>query len=258
MNGETKLGVMSRTHPLRYGGAAAAILSVLLLGTSACAGQPQRDTRPDEISSEAVDGVGNASSVRVRMEQTGPEATDIDLTMDRDGRCAGRITSADGTADIIKIGKTLWLKPDDRFWRTQLGDGAELPRAFENRYLRGGTEHEQLRDMAALCDLDGIHRALAEEVGKGPFVWAEPVTLEGERAETVSGRAGSVVISTAGDGRTAGPGTSQPGTSESGPVRFVQRNTDRNTVTTTFTDWNRPVTAKAPAPGAGIDLARLS
>ncbi|MEI5011371.1 hypothetical protein RB196_32565 [Streptomyces sp. PmtA] len=251
MNGETKLGVMSRTHPLRYGGAAAAILSVLLLGTSACTGEPQRDTRPDEISSEAVDGVRNASSVRVRMEQTGPEATDIDLTMDRGGRCAGRITSVDGTADIIKIGKTLWLKPDDRFWRTQLGDGAELPPAFENRYLRGGTEHEQLRDMAALCDLDGIHQALAEEVGKGPFVWAKPVTLEGERAETVSGRAGSVVISTAGGGGTSGPGTS-------GPVRFVQRNTDRNTVTTTFTDWNRPVSAKAPAPGASIDLARLA
>ncbi|MFG3303634.1 hypothetical protein [Streptomyces wuyuanensis] len=256
MNGETKLGVMSPTHPLRYRGAAAAILSVLLLGTSACAGEPQRDTRPDEISAEAVDGVRSASSVRVRMEQTGPEATDIDLTMDRGGRCAGRITSADGTADIIKIGKTLWLKPDDRFWRTQLGDGAELPRAFENRYLRGGTGHAQLRDMAALCDLDGIHRALAEEVGKGPFVWAKPVTLEGERAETVSGRAGSVVISTAGGGGTGGPGASAPGTS--GPVRFVQRNADRDTVTTTFTDWNRPVTAKAPAPGASIDLARLS
>ncbi|MFG2758374.1 hypothetical protein [Streptomyces wuyuanensis] len=255
MNGETKLGVMSPTHPLRYRGAAAAILSVLLLGTSACAGEPQRDTRPDEISAEAVDGVRSASSVRVRMEQTGPEATDIDLTMDRGGRCAGRITSADGTADIIKIGKTLWLKPDARFWRTQLGDGAELPRAFENRYLRGGTGHAQLRDMAALCDLDGIHRALAEEVGKGPFVWAKPVTLEGERAETVSGRAGSVVISTAGGG-TGGPGASAPGTS--GPVRFVQRNADRDTVTTTFTDWNRPVTAKAPAPGASIDLARLS
>ncbi|MEU4132646.1 hypothetical protein [Streptomyces wuyuanensis] len=250
MNGETKLGVKSRTHPLRYGGAAA-VLSVLLLGTSACAGGPQRDTRPDEISSEAVDGVRKASSVRVRMEQTGPDATDIDLTMDRGGRCAGRITSADGTADIIKIGETLWLRPDDRFWRTQLGDGAELPRAFGNRYLRGGTDHEQLRGMAALCDLGGIHRALAEEVGRGPFVWAKPVTLEGERAETVSGRAGSVVISTAGGGRTAGPGTS-------GPVRFVQRNTDRSTVTTTFTDWNRPVTAKAPAPGASIDLSRLS
>ncbi|MFJ7180218.1 hypothetical protein ACIQXA_28370 [Streptomyces massasporeus] len=238
---------MARTRTPRHGAAAAAAVSMFLLGTSACAGtEPQRDTRPDEISSEAVAGVRTASSVRVRMEQTGPVGMRIDLTMDRGGRCVGRITSADGTADVIRIGKTFWLKPDVRFWKTQLGDGGEVPPAFENRYLRGGTEHEQLRGMAALCDLGGIHRTLAEEVGKGPFVWAKPVTLEGERAESVRGKGGSVVISTVG-----GRGTP-------GPVRFVQRNKDRNTVTTTFTDWNHPVHAKAPVPGTSIDLSRLS
>ncbi|MFJ8468773.1 hypothetical protein [Streptomyces swartbergensis] len=246
---------MARKRTPRYAGATAAALSVFLLGTSACAGtEPQRDTRPDEISSKAVAGVRTASSVRVRMEQTGSEAMTIDLTMDRRGRCAGRITFTDGTADVIKIGETFWLKPDARFWQTQLGARGEVAPAFRNRYLRGDAEHEQLRDMAVLCDLGGIHRTLAEEVGKGPFVWGKPVTLEGERAETVSGRAGSVMISMVGGRGTPGPGAS----GRSGPVRFVQRNKDRDTVTTTFTDWNQPVPAKAPAPGTSIDLARLS
>jgi hypothetical protein len=53
-----------------------------------------------------------------------------------------------------------------------------------------------------------------------------------------------------------GRGTPGPGTS--GPVRFVQRNKDRDTVTTTFTDWNQPVRAKVPAPGTSIDLSQLS
>lgn len=251
MNGEPKVGVMARKRTPRYAGATAATL-LFVLATSACAGtEPQRDTRPDEISSKAVAGIRTASSVRVRMEQTGSEAMIIDLTMDRRGRCAGRITFTDGTADVIKIGETFWLKPDARFWKTQLGARGEVAPAFRKRYLRGDAEHEQLRDMAVLCDLDGIHRTLAAEVGKGPFVWGKPVTLEGERAETVSDRAGSVMISMVGGRGTPGPGTS-------GPVRFVQRNKDRATVTTTFTDWNQPVPAKAPAPGTSIDLARLS
>ncbi|MFH9013820.1 hypothetical protein ACH4C6_20865 [Streptomyces sp. NPDC017943] len=246
MNGEKKRVVMTRMRTPWYGAAVAAAVSVVLLGTWAGMGTgPQRDMEPDEISSEAVAGVRAASSVRVRMEQSGPEAMDIDLAMDREGRCAGRISSADGTADVIRIGGTLWLKPDVHFWKTQFGDGGEVPPALENRYLRGGTEHEQLRGMAALCDLGGIQRALARAVGKGPFVWAEPVASEGRWAKSVSDKAGSVLVSTVGGPRAPGP------------VRVVERIKDRDTVTTTFTDWNRPVAAKAPAPGTSIDLDRL-
>ncbi|MFF4603975.1 hypothetical protein ACFY12_14735 [Streptomyces sp. NPDC001339] len=233
---------MARKFARNYGSAAAAVMAALL-GTSACAAPPQRDATPDELSAKAVNSIRAASSVRVRMAQTGPEAMDIDLTMSRGGKCAGRIVSGEGTAHVIKVGKEFWLKPDDKFWKAQFGGGSEATALVKGRYLHGSTQDEQIRDIAAMCDLAGIHKTLAGEVGAGPFTKSAPVTVDGRRAETVSGKNGAVLISVVGSGAPE-------------LIRIVQKN--EHTVTATFTDWEKPVRASAPAAGQSVDLARLS
>ncbi|GAA3187983.1 hypothetical protein GCM10017688_50230 [Streptomyces ramulosus] len=187
-----------------------------------------------------MERIRTAPSVRVRLERTGSEAMRVDLRVDRGGSCTGRIISADGAADVIKVRKEFWLKPDEALWKAQFGGGSAAPPPFKDRYLHGSTRDEQLSDTASLCDLAGLHRTLAREVGSGPFAGSDPVDVDGRQAETASGKDNAVQISMAGRGE---------------PIRILQHG--EGTVTATFTDRGKPVHATAPPPERSVDLDRL-
>ncbi|MFE3324941.1 hypothetical protein [Streptomyces sp. NPDC059176] len=228
----------------------AALSTAVLFAVTGCAGTPAAP--PDETAAKALDSVRTASSVHLRLHQDGPEAMSVDLDVDRAGKCAGRITTADGTVQVIKVAEEWWIKPDERFWQTHFGApgggragtvrGA-VPEPYRDRFLHGGAEDEQPGGMAALCDLKGLHTTLAEEVGAGPFTAGAPVVVDRTRAETVTGRGGRVQIRVVDGGRPHA-------------VSVVQRG--RTTVTTTFTDWDAPVRAAAPASGSSVDIGQVN
>ncbi|MEI5102080.1 hypothetical protein RB200_30650 [Streptomyces sp. PmtG] len=134
--------------------------------------QDHRPQRPGDLSDKAKRALLGAESVHVKLEDKSPDAekddpATMDLTLDRDGNCAGTLTFAreGGTADLVKRGDKVWLKPDEAFWRNQVpqGQGAAAAELFKGRYLHGTTNDAMLKDLAEVCDLKELQRNVNED-----------------------------------------------------------------------------------------------
>ena len=64
------------------------------------------------------------SRSRAASPRTGRRPTST-LQVGTDGNCTGSLGVDDGTAEIIGVDGTTWLKPNEAFWRTSAGDSAD-------------------------------------------------------------------------------------------------------------------------------------
>ena len=91
------------------------------------------------------------------VEDSGHTLT-FDLSVAGSDGCTGNVTeSKAGSFQLIFDGSTVWVKPDDEFWRVASGitDPAQLA-SVEGKYLTATAGGSGLGEIASLCQLKTV------------------------------------------------------------------------------------------------------
>ena len=113
----------------------------------------------------------------------------FDLSIAGSDGCTGKVTeSGIGSFQLIFDGSTVWIKPDDEFWRVASGitDPAQLA-AVEGKYLTATAGGSGLGEIASLCQLTAALKGLTSLPDDTPGATRGPVTrINGQRELKVS------------------------------------------------------------------------
>ncbi|MEU8585461.1 hypothetical protein AB0C59_00375 [Streptomyces sp. NPDC048664] len=229
------------------------LFSPALGGVSSAQGGGNPD--PQKLAAQAQQSLRKATSVRLGYSDRSATAasnnrlpTSMNLAIDRKGNCTGSMTLGGhgGSVDIIKRGTAVWLKPDQTFWRAELpGErGVTASRQFKDRYIHGTTSDQMLSGIANTCDLASLQQAatvsapsslkegLATKLGTTRVV---PLTFQ------VNGLTSTLYVTADKPHRLYRAAQTGPGTN----------------LSLTFTDYNKPVKAVAPAAAQSVDISAV-
>ena len=113
----------------------------------------------------------------------------FDLSIAGSDGCTGKVTeSGTGSFQLIFDGSTVWVKPDDEFWRVASGitDPAQLA-AVEGKYLTATAGGSGLGEIASLCQLTAALKGLTSVPDDTAGATRGPVTrINGQRELKVS------------------------------------------------------------------------
>lgn len=173
----------------------------------------------------------------------------LDVTLDRQGNCTGRVTlGRGGSVQVIKRGDEVWVRPDRQFWKAQVSSDAAgaITRALGDRYVHGTVHDSLLRRAAGFCDLDTFDRHIeAASTGAGALHKGTPTTLNGTRTVPVTGRRDSAAVEL----WVAAEGTPYP-------LKATTQDGHR-TVTATLDSFNRPVPSATPSASDSVEVSKL-
>lgn len=121
---------------------------------SAASGDPLAGMSADDIATQAWANTKAAVSVHVKGSGTdsGKPLT-FALTLVKGKGCTGTMSEgADGSFQIVMIGKTVWIKPDQAFWKANGGSDPATLSIVSGKYIKdaAGTG---LGAMSTLCNL---------------------------------------------------------------------------------------------------------
>jgi hypothetical protein len=151
----------------RSAGAAVIVGMAILAGITACgtaaSGHPAQaaSTTPpanplagltaDQIAAKAVANLKAASSVHYAGSVTDSGATyAVDLTAGITN-CAGTFgITGEGSFALLKIGQTLWIKPDNQFW-TSAGVNSAVLHLVEGKYVQTSPKDSDFNSAKMLC-----------------------------------------------------------------------------------------------------------
>ncbi|WP_327355548.1 hypothetical protein [Streptomyces sp. NBC_01304] len=149
------------------------------------------ESGPD-IVDKALETTGDAKSLRVKGTAPDDEMglINMDLALDTEGNCAGTMSVPDqGSLELINDGKTLHMKLDEKFIRSQVGKGqpaGEVDAAVDmmaDRWVKTDATSGQAKQMASFCDLDAL---LKEFTGARSMARkGKPATIGGKKAITL-------------------------------------------------------------------------
>lgn len=118
------------------------------------AGNPLAGLTADQIANKATADLKAVSSVHV----TGPVADSgqtylVNLTIGAKG-CHGTLKiKGEGSFALLKIGKTLWIKPDNQFWKYAAGSSADsaVMQILGGKYIKPSAKDSSLNSLGTLC-----------------------------------------------------------------------------------------------------------
>ncbi|MFF6778414.1 hypothetical protein ACFY8W_33375 [Streptomyces sp. NPDC012637] len=243
---------------------AATLCAAVALGATACG--PVSDDKPEasgpfgdmtaaQILDKAVATTKGAHALTVDLDT---KSTDGPLkgylSTDVQGRCAGTLTiGATGTAEVIRPGeptdKAVYLRFDEAFLKEQSKDEpaevqAAVIKQMKGRWLKTDAKDPDAKDMLDMCDLKKL-MADFEQDSRGAVEGTE-TTVDGKKALILTldykgGEKDTFYVATEGKPyllRVVTTGGDEPGT-------------------VSFSDFEKPVTAKAPAKKDVIDEKSL-
>jgi len=108
----------------------------------------------DEIARRATADLKAVSSVHVKGSvQSSGQNIALNLSLGSQG-CTGTMgIGGEGSFVLLKIGKSLWIKPDDKFWNHAAGSaGSALIDLVSGKYIKPSAKGSSLASIGALCD----------------------------------------------------------------------------------------------------------
>ncbi|MCX4550482.1 hypothetical protein OG204_14335 [Streptomyces sp. NBC_01387] len=216
------------------------------LGLTAC-----NPTSEDggELATKAMKATRGASSLHVNGDISDSESGKVrlDLSLDKKGECKGTMGLGDeGTMGIIRTGGVVYMQYDEKMLRTQSkgeskADVDAAVKMLAGHWVKMSPTDPDIKDLAALCDLKDLLSDL-----KGTDTAAKKgkdLTVDGQKATTLTEKDGKTdyTLYVAAEGKpyilkTIMKGGDQPGT-------------------LAFSEFEKPVDAKAPAKKDIVDLA---
>lgn len=239
--------------------AAACAAVVVLTVTSGAVARADDDIESlpaQEIADRSRDALLDTESLHLRSEGDlgeGRSPMTVDLTLDREGNCAGGIDlgNDEGSVEIIKRGDMVWLKPDSDFWKNQVPVGGTTFEAIlDGRYMRGEASDSRLRTVVEVCDLDTFRQLLSDnaDTAGGTLTKDTTTTVDGVRAVPVtrSGTAGAgpeLTLYVATEGKPY-------------PVRITVRG-EGTDAAVDFSGFDKPVPTATPPDDETVDVSAL-
>jgi hypothetical protein len=108
----------------------------------------------DQIASRATADLKVVSSVHVKgsVKSSGQNIA-LNLTLGTQG-CTGTMgISGEGSFVLLKIGQTLWIKPDDAFWKKAAGSaGSGVIDLLSGKYIKPSASGSSLSSIGDLCN----------------------------------------------------------------------------------------------------------
>jgi hypothetical protein len=186
-----------------------------------------------QILTRAVANLKAASSVHITGSTKVPgQTTAVDLTVGGNG-CTGTIGIAgQGSVLLLGTGSTVWMKPDEQFYKAAGVSAAELSK-LAGKYLRISASKSGI---AALCYLGQLATQIGG--GAGQVVLGQTTTVLGQRALQLND------VKPPGDAyvtASARPEFLRVGSSSGGYMDF--------------TDYNAPFTVTPPPAAQTVDGA---
>jgi len=108
----------------------------------------------NEIARRATADLKVVSSVHVKGSvQSSGQNIALNLSLGTQG-CTGTMgIEGQGSFVLLKIGKSLWIKPDDKFWNHAAGSaGSALIDLVSGKYIKPSAKGSSLASIGALCD----------------------------------------------------------------------------------------------------------
>lgn len=181
---------------------AAVLAAALTAATAACGSSPAPDPLKNlssaAIAAKAVAGTEAASSMHLTGKGKGAgQSLTFDLTLSNqpDGNsCAGTVSeSGSGSFKLIELGTSMWVQPDDAFYRAAASRGAVVPlRAVSGKYLRETPGKSGLGSFGSLCQLNPLLTAFKSAAAS--FKKRAVTTIAGIRVLPLSGGAASMYV----------------------------------------------------------------
>jgi hypothetical protein len=108
----------------------------------------------DEIARRATDDLKVVKSVHVNGSvQSSGQNIALNLTLGTQG-CTGTMgIKGEGSFILLKIGKSLWIKPDDAFWKHAAGsNGSDAVDLLSGNYIKTSAKGSSLSSIGDLCN----------------------------------------------------------------------------------------------------------
>ncbi|ARX86282.1 MULTISPECIES: hypothetical protein [Streptomyces] len=221
--------------------AAAAACAAAVIGVTGCssdgdgAKDPFKGMSADKIAKKASKASKNAGSftMKSQVKEDGAQTTG-EFAVAEGGDCKATIDSRkNGHSEILTVGKSSYVKADERFWKARAG--ATIAGRVDGRWVKSPSQGE------GACDLGDIFQ------GK---------KLKGlKRADDaeVDGKKAAVLVKKKGDETTTFYVAM-----EGKPYFLKVTNDGDDKGTATFSGYGEPVDVKAPAPGEVVDQKQLA
>ena len=163
----------------------------------------------DPLAALSADAIGNKASAdtfaatSVHVAGTGSDSGtpfSLALTIGRSSDCEGTFSEgAKGSFQLILIGKTVWVKPNDTFWKVNGGTDSSVLSILAGKWIEDSSGGSGLGSLSTMCSLSGMFGSLkstATDLTKGTTS-----TVDGQRvlSLTQSGQAGTVYVSDTAD-----------------------------------------------------------
>jgi hypothetical protein len=214
-----------------------ALATVAGCGESSSAGNGVAAKSASEIVSAAQTAADGASSVHVSgsiVNATTPIALDMELVSGQGGR--GQLSENGVSFELIEIGGYVYIKGSRAFYSHVAGPAAA--QLLDGKWLKAPAGSGAFASLSSLTDLRKLLDSTLSSHGK--LDKGATSTIAGQPAVAVKDatRGGTLYVATTG---TAYPLQIAKGGNSGGKI--------------TFSDWNKPVTLKAPANA--VNLAQL-
>lgn len=156
--GAAILGGAAACGPSGPSGASAPATSTATAGTAATSastpGGALAALSADEIARRASANLKRVSSVHIAgsVTDSGQKIT-MNLTLGTGG-CTGTLSvKGEGSFRLLKIGKKLWIKPDNRFWKYAAGGVASsaVMQIVSGKYIEPSSKDSSLKAIGAFC-----------------------------------------------------------------------------------------------------------
>jgi hypothetical protein len=194
----------------------------------------------DQIASRAIADFKTVSSVHVNgsVKSSGQNIS-LNLSLGTQG-CTGTMgISGEGSFVLLKIGNTLWIKPDDTFWKKAAGSaGSAVTDLLSGKYIKPSSSGSSLASIGDLCNPDQFAKSFGGDMTG--MVKGASTTISGQPA---------LQIKDSGDPASAY-------VTESAKPEFLRLDGGGSNGKLDFTQYNAPLNLTPPPASKVLDGAK--
>lgn len=160
----------------------AAGIAVAGCGSGNGGGDPLASMSGKQVVAKAVSDLKSASqfSISGKVNSDGQHLT-LALGYKPPASCQGTIALDNkGSFGVVAMGGTVWIKPDNAFWKSFAGGSAQRAIAvLGGKYLKTTASDPNMADMVKICNVSDLTSSIAKasKVTKGAVT-----TIDGQRA----------------------------------------------------------------------------
>lgn len=200
----------------------------------------------EDIAAAAKSAMADLNSLKVSGEITSDgQQISIDVQTDVDGNCTGSMGIDDGTVELLGVDGSTWMKPDEAFWTSFAGEGAQQVLSIVgDKWVVIPADGDSLSQFCNAGDL--IDQLVKDDAEETTYTTTGTDSLDGQDVVLVDS-----------DDPENGVSTGYVLVDEPHFLVKVER-TEGDVGMVTFSEFDEPVEVEAPAADDQIDLDNLA